>query len=299
MPSLGELLPNIEELPSGLSSPLKGGEKKVQPAPEAASSKNVAEAAVDSPVVALRQEPVTMKTTGADSPETHKKESLTDRNSATWSSTVIGGAKTRGQENLNVGNAPSNDSATSIGIVGKSPTLDQTPEKISGAPPEGDSRRFLLDRLFHLMTLKELNDKQSSWHPVGRFRIYLSAQHRYYGLPQPAEALPIWIYEGELAPEFLDEKESWKFYDRLPVSANDLESLPLEILEFIYGVAGKPVPEDLRLTATNRAALETTSPLLPTQESPSHQTLEMRQKKNRPMSRWESFVSFFKKLLGL
>jgi hypothetical protein len=111
------------------------------------------------------------------------------------------------------------------------------------AAERDDSRRFLRNRLFLLMTLTELSDKDSSWHPVGKFRIYLSARHRYYGLPHPGDVLPLWVYEGELAPEFIDEQKSWKFYDRLPLAIYSLEMLPQEVAEYIYKMAGLEPPQ--------------------------------------------------------
>ncbi len=110
------------------------------------------------------------------------------------------------------------------------------------AKEAGDSREFLKNRLFLLMTLAELGDKDSSWHPVGKYRVYLSAQHRYYGLPHPGEVLPLWIYEGELAPEFIDEKKCWKFYDRLPMAVYSVGEMPPEVAEQVYRMAGMPPP---------------------------------------------------------
>lgn len=122
-----------------------------------------------------------------------------------------------------------------------------TDDTVNLSHPEGaardESRRFLRDRLFLLMTLGELSDRDSSWHPVGKFRIYLSARHRYYGLPHPGDVLPLWIYEGELAPEFIDEQKSWKFYDRLPVAIFSLDTLPQEVAEYIYKMAGLEPPK--------------------------------------------------------
>jgi hypothetical protein len=94
------------------------------------------------------------------------------------------------------------------------------------------------------MTLEQLGDRDSSWHPVGRYRIYLSAEHRYYGLKDPGQVLPLWVYEGELAPEFLDEQRAWKFYDRLPVAITSLDTLPAEVMESIYRICGLPTPKE-------------------------------------------------------
>ncbi|MGZ3670307.1 MAG: hypothetical protein ACXWR4_10405 [Bdellovibrionota bacterium] len=111
-------------------------------------------------------------------------------------------------------------------------------------PEDQDARRFLKTRHYHLMTLAQLDDHDSSWHPAGRYRVYLSAQHRYYGLKDPQKVLPLWIYDGELAPEFIDEQKSWKFYDCLPIKVTSLDSLPLEALENIYRMCGLPPPSE-------------------------------------------------------
>jgi hypothetical protein len=93
-------------------------------------------------------------------------------------------------------------------------------------------------RHFLIMTLEELQDKNSSWYPVDGYRIYLSAQHRYYGFSKIEEIFPLWVYEGELAPEFLDPQNAWKFYDRLPTSHTSLATLPDAIGRYLAVALG-------------------------------------------------------------
>lgn len=106
------------------------------------------------------------------------------------------------------------------------------------APKTPEMEDYLKLRHFVTMTLEELADRDSSWHPVEKYRIYLSAQHRYYGVKNPEALLPLWVYEGELAPEFLDEKQAWKFYDRYPELYTSLDTLPPEVLAQVNAVAG-------------------------------------------------------------
>jgi hypothetical protein len=133
-------------------------------------------------------------------------------------------------------------------------TPDQSGEEIRiRAREEGDSSHGerkarapgenpLKYRHFVTMTLAELSDRDSSWHPMHRYRIYLSASHRYYGVKDPATLLPLWVYEGELAPEFLEDKRAWKFYDRYPELYSTLDTLPPVVLDQIYVMAGKAPP---------------------------------------------------------
>lgn len=104
--------------------------------------------------------------------------------------------------------------------------------RIPGTSSSEEDSGFLLTRYQIIMTFQELNDNQSSWHPVDQYRIYLSAKHRYYGVKDVAEIFPLWIYEGELAPEFLETKKSWRFYDRAPQPYYSLEALPMPVFEF-------------------------------------------------------------------
>lgn len=106
---------------------------------------------------------------------------------------------------------------------------------------DNDPERYLKMRHFLMLTLEELQDKNSSWHPVEGYRIYLSAQDRYYGFPRPEALFPLWIYEGELAPEFIDRQKSWKFYDRLPNCHTSLATLPEPVLQYLGGLATEKV----------------------------------------------------------
>jgi hypothetical protein len=97
---------------------------------------------------------------------------------------------------------------------------------------------FLKSRHFEILTLKQLNDQNSTWHPVDQFRIYFSAKHRYYGIKDLNEVFPLWIYTGELAPEFLEEEKAWKFYDRSPQRFLANDPLPIPIARFLQQAAG-------------------------------------------------------------
>lgn len=139
-------------------------------------------------------------------------------------------------ETLHPGTAPA---AKKISLSSIGPVVAESDERAQArsfnpGPAEEDSRRFLKTRHYQLMTLEQLGDRDSSWHPMGRYRVYLAAKDRYYGLKDPHEALPLWIYDGELAPEFIDEQKSWKFYDCLPIRIDNLESLPADAFESLY-----------------------------------------------------------------
>ena len=97
------------------------------------------------------------------------------------------------------------------------------------------------NRFFVTMSLLELGDRKSSWHPVGTYRIYLGAQHRYHGVKNQIELFPLWVYLGELAPEFLNSENGWKFYDRKPVCHQGMRTLPPEVLRFVRQLLGLPL----------------------------------------------------------
>ncbi len=101
---------------------------------------------------------------------------------------------------------------------------------------------FLKSRHFEILTLAQLNDKNSTWHPVDQFRVYFSAQHRYYGIKDVRDIFPLWIYSGELAPEYLEVEKAWKFYDRGPQRFLLNDPLPIAVARFIQKMAG--IPED-------------------------------------------------------
>lgn len=117
-------------------------------------------------------------------------------------------------------------------------------ETIPGRAESGaETENFLKQRYFVTMSLADLRDRDSSWHPVDQYRIYLAASQRYYGIKDPHDALPLWVYQGELAPEFLDQQKAWKFYDRHPQVYVTLESLPRPVLDHIYRAAGLTPPD--------------------------------------------------------
>lgn len=122
--------------------------------------------------------------------------------------------------------------------IAPSPALLETEQKFSkdkpAMPLESD---FLKIRHFEILTLKQLDDDNSSWHPVDQFRVYLKAKHRYYGVKDVRDIFPLWIYSGELAPEFLEKEESWKFYDRPPKKYLIQDALPVAVARFIQKLA--------------------------------------------------------------
>jgi hypothetical protein len=137
---------------------------------------------------------------------------------------------------------------------------------VRAAEPEGDARETRLSgqgeaekeppqslkmRAFHTMTLEELQDKNSSWHPVEGYRVYLAAEHRYYGAKNAGDLFPLWVYEGELAPEFLDLQKAWKFYDRLPVPHGSLEALPAAVARFLLDMTEKKASEPTAAAAAS------------------------------------------------
>jgi hypothetical protein len=96
-------------------------------------------------------------------------------------------------------------------------------------------------RASFIVALAELGDQNSSWQPAGHYRIYLSARHRYYGFRHEAELFPLWVYEGELAPEFLEEEKSWRFYDRRPEPYFTRAELPATLSEELFRLLPGPV----------------------------------------------------------
>ncbi|MGE3262886.1 MAG: hypothetical protein AB7K68_13980 [Bacteriovoracia bacterium] len=129
---------------------------------------------------------------------------------------------------------------------------------------------FLKYRHFVTMSLEELNDRDSSWHPADKYRVYISAHHRYYRVKDPKAFLPLWVYEGELAPEFLEEKRAWKFYDRYPEIYATLDTLPPVVLESIYRAAGILPPAEGTGTPAPAApaAIPVIAPEPPKSETP-------------------------------
>jgi hypothetical protein len=120
-----------------------------------------------------------------------------------------------------------------------------SPEKLESkvtfaADPKSGAKEsdFLKYRHFEILTLAQLNDQNSTWHPVDQFRIYYSAKHRYYGIKDLTEIFPLWIYTGELAPEFIEEEKAWKFYDRSPQRFLANDPLPVPVARFLQQMAG-------------------------------------------------------------
>lgn len=141
--------------------------------------------------------------------------------------------------------------------------------RTGGSTPEDEERRIsdsaqvvpaeaesaLATRLTLTMTLAELGDDNSSWHPVDRYRIYLSAKHRYYGARGVEDFFPLWVYDGELAPEFLASGGGWKFYDRLPDVFYSLAALPIPVAAYLRKLSGL-APEEIQTTQAEAMARE-------------------------------------------
>lgn len=124
---------------------------------------------------------------------------------------------------------------------------------VSSSPRPAAEAPHLKTRLFLTLSLEDLQDQNSTWIPVEGYRVYLSARHRYYGLRELEEIFPLWIYEGELAPEFLDLQKAWKFYDRLPESYGEILGLPPPVAAYVRTLLGEKKPE----TAAGRGEEET------------------------------------------
>ncbi|RYZ98721.1 MAG: hypothetical protein EOP11_20295 [Proteobacteria bacterium] len=60
------------------------------------------------------------------------------------------------------------------------------------------------------------------------------ARHRYYGFRHETELFPLWVYEGELAPEFLERESAWRFYDRKPMPYFNRAELPKGLAEELF-----------------------------------------------------------------
>lgn len=97
---------------------------------------------------------------------------------------------------------------------------------IGGAKLRNEDDASVKQRLSFVLTCAELGDRNSAWHPAGAHRIYLSAHHRYRGYSSLSELLPLWVYEGELPPEFLESALAWRFFDRMPQRFDSLAALP-------------------------------------------------------------------------
>lgn len=123
--------------------------------------------------------------------------------------------------------------------ISATPSLKEEKTILSGKKaPEEEAMSYLKKRHFVLMTLEQLQDKNSSWHPITSARVYLSAHHRYYGIKKLEELFPIWIYEGELAPEFLDQQQAWKFYDRPPTLYSKIQDIPAYLINPFRALLG-------------------------------------------------------------
>jgi hypothetical protein len=174
---------------------------------------------------------------------------------------------------------------------------------ISSAARAPEESQHLKSRLFLTLSLEEMQDQNSSWIPVEGFRIYLSARHRYYGLREMSDVFPLWIYEGELAPEFLDLQKSWKFYDRLPQAYNSLETLPAPVARYLLDMVGakaQVVPEG---EARGESALATENKAPSVSDAPKTSSFysgsAFSSEKPPPAAEANGLLGKIKKILGL
>jgi hypothetical protein len=183
--------------------------------------------------------------------------------------------------------------APAAGYGERARQASSTEHTVDSAPKMPDGRSLLASRLYFLMSLEELHDQDSSWHPVGPHRIYLSAKQRYFGFEKPEAVLPLWVYHGELAPEFLDETKSWKFYDRKPEPAETLEALPKEVVEHLYQLCGLPVPGEEEKNGPRQASRAHPAP-------PERGALQdyYLGEAERETGLWRKFKAFLRKLFG-
>ena len=89
------------------------------------------------------------------------------------------------------------------------------------------------ERVHYLKTLAELGDDNSTWERAEIYRVYLGGKGKYYGLNTIEDALPIWVYVGETAPEYIESIKSWKFFDNIPVKYDHVADLPTPVLELL------------------------------------------------------------------
>ncbi len=111
--------------------------------------------------------------------------------------------------------------------------------RIRGSTPETTKNdhqnplRVVKERVHYIKSLEELGDDNSTWERSEIYRVYIGAKKKYYGIESIQEALPIWVYIGESAPEYIEGLKSWKFFDNIPVKYTNTEDLPEPVLNLL------------------------------------------------------------------
>ncbi len=111
----------------------------------------------------------------------------------------------------------------------------------SGPVQDKNLYKVVQERIHFFKTLEELRDDSSSWERVEAYRVYIPASKKYYGVKSIHELLPIWIYVGEQAPEFIEERKSWLFWDRIPVEYRSIEEIPPPVLNYFLDLRNRDV----------------------------------------------------------
>jgi hypothetical protein len=195
---------------------------------------------------------------GGQSTAAFEQDSTPQAGGAAFSSGA--GKEERGKKDAKVAQkAPANeftanDSTSKIAAKDSEATKEKG-EKPGAKPEKPNADEKIQDRLTRVsynFTLAQLSDRDSSWHFAEKYRVYLSAVHGYGGLRDPREALPIWVYLGELDPEFLERDKAWRFYDRQPELFRTLVALPDEVAVFLYKLAKIRVPPELEKRIANK-----------------------------------------------
>ncbi|NUM89338.1 MAG: hypothetical protein HUU37_09055, partial [Bdellovibrionales bacterium] len=101
--------------------------------------------------------------------------------------------------------------------------------------------KVVQERIHYFKSLEELRDDSSTWERVEAYRVYLAASKKYYGVKSIQELLPVWIYVGEAAPEFIEERKSWLFWDRMPVEYHSIEEIPAPVLNYFLDLRNRDV----------------------------------------------------------
>ncbi|MCO5144348.1 MAG: hypothetical protein M9962_14775 [Oligoflexia bacterium] len=145
--------------------------------------------------------------------------------------------------------------------------------------PRQEEPIYLKSRHFIIKSLEELHDDNSTWHPMNKVRIYLSAKHRYFLKIKLEDLFPLWIYEGELAPEFLEKQKAWKFYDRPPILYPTIEHLPID-LKVLLNSEIKKTEEEFLKTQTELKIKKDAEESILTSEKKTFSTVEPSVKKS-------------------
>lgn len=128
---------------------------------------------------------------------------------------------------------------TSSGTISKPTESARTNRNLSISEKDVPSEQqnshpaFSSGRRYFLKTLTELHDRNSTWERADIYRIYIAGEHKYYGIKSIEDIFPLWIYSGESAPEFIESKQSWLFYDQPPFEVRTQSDLPQAVSAFL------------------------------------------------------------------